>query len=97
MYPPQYLPDRCHSCDYWTLHEVVFVSGGANFICSHCNGTIFMKGTERTIKIHLARVRKIFPHLVGQNAALLNLQKPGDHVTFSKKSKRTVLQEINSL
>ncbi len=91
MYPNQYLPDRCHSCDFWTLHEVVFVAGGANFVCSCCNGTIFMKGTERTIKLHLSRVRKVFPYLVGQNAALQNLKKPGDHIEIPKNSKRTTV------
>ncbi len=88
MYPQQFLPDRCHSCDYWTLHEVVFVSGGANFICSHCNGSVFMKGTERGINLHLSRVRKIFPYLVGQNAVLRNLKKPGDHIAVPKDKKR---------
>ncbi len=80
-----YTPDKCHSCNYWTLHEVVFVPSGANFICSSCNNSIFMSGTERKIRKHVADVKKIFPGLASINPDLLNLKKPGDRVAVSPK------------
>ena len=80
-----YKPTKCHSCNHWTLHEVVFVPKGANFICSSCNNSMFMEGTERKIKKHISDTKKIFPSLASVNPDLLNLKKPGDRVAVSQK------------
>ena len=76
----KYTSGKCHSCKCWALQEISFVDGGANFICSHCQYTLFKKGSKQKINSDIVAFKKIFPAMAAQIPALQNLKNPGDYI-----------------
>ena len=88
MQKKTYVPSRCPSCDYWTLHEVVIVAKGANLICSYCNESILLSETEKKVKSFVSNMKKVFPFMIAMEPALQTLNKPGDHVSVSRRGSK---------
>ena len=47
MFNKQYVPTKCHSCGYWSIHEIAKTDKGANLLCTHCKNKEFMECTKR--------------------------------------------------